>query len=165
MNVLSRSFLLSFIAYLRVFLLLLGNEKLKFSKLFLAKFLFLIIVILFLSIYFTTKLRNTQFYDSGKTAISTPLASTFSEIFSLSVNRWVGIDALLAVSESKNLSFNFFLSALNEKRNIKKKSFYIENFFSRFNHSKFEKENLNIVITPGIVAFLYYNYYINLTRY
>jgi len=157
MNVLSRSFLLSFIAYLRGFLLLLGNEKLKFSKLFLAKFLFLIIVILFLSIYFTTKLRNTQFYDSGKTAISTPLASTFSEIFSLSVNRWVGIDALLAVSESKNLSFNFFLSALNEKRNIKKKSFYIENFFSRFNHSKFEKENLNIVITPGIVAFLYYS--------
>ena len=84
-------------------------------------------------------------------------SSTFTDIISLSITRWVGIDALLAVSQNKNLSFNFFLSAWQEEKKIKKKSFYIDNFFSRFDYSEFEKKNLNIVITPGIVAFLYYS--------
>jgi hypothetical protein len=84
-------------------------------------------------------------------------SSIYSDIISLSINRWVGIDALLAVSQNKNLSFNLFLSAWQEEKNIKKKSFYIDNFFSRFNYTGFEKKNLNIVITPGIVAFLYYS--------
>jgi hypothetical protein len=157
MNIYSRSFLLFFIAYLRGFLLLINFKKFKFKKLTLAKFLFAFLIIFFLSIYFTTKFRASQFYESNKSASSINFVSTFSDIISLSVNRWVGIDALLAVSQKKNLSFDFFLSAFQEKKNIKEKSFYIDNFFSRFNYSKFESLNLNIVITPGIVAFLYYS--------
>jgi hypothetical protein len=157
MNIYSRSFLISFIAYLRGFLLLINIEKLKFLKLTVVKLILLILIIFFLSIYFTTKLRNSQFYETNKFTKQTNFLSTFYDIFSLSVNRWVGIDALLAVSQNKNLSFNFFLSAWHEERNIKKKSFYIDNFFSRFDYNEFEKKNLNIVITPGIVAFLYYS--------
>jgi hypothetical protein len=157
MNIYSRSFLLSFIAYLRGFLLLINIKKFKLFKHNLAKFIFLILIIFFLSIFFTTKFRNSQFYETNKFIRPTNFLSTFSDIFSLSVNRWVGIDALLAVSQNKNLSLNFFLSAWQEEKNIKKKSFYIDNFFSRFDYSQFEKENLNIVITPGIVAFLYYS--------
>jgi hypothetical protein len=157
MNIYSRSFLISFIAYLRGFLLLINIEKSKFLKHSVVKLIFLILIIFFLSIYFTTKLRNSQFYETNKFTKQTNFLSTFYDIFSLSVNRWVGIDALLAVSQNKNLSFNFFLSAWHEERNIKKKSFYIDNFFSRFDYNKFEKRNLNIVITPGIVAFLYYS--------
>jgi hypothetical protein len=93
--------------------------------------------------------------NSSQTQIT--LASTFYDISSLAVNRWVGIDSLLAVSQSTNLNFNFLLSAWNEKKNIKQKSFYTSNFLKRFEYTGFEKENLNIVITPGIVAFLYYS--------
>jgi len=157
MSIYSRSFLLSFIAYIRGFLLLISIKKIKFLKLDVVKFIFLMLTIFFLSIYFAKKLRSSHFYESHKSANPTSLVSTFAEIYSLSVNRWVGIDALLAVSQSKNLSFNLFLSAMQEKKNLKKNSFYIENFFSRFEYSKFEKENLNIVITPGVVAFLYYS--------
>ena len=157
MNIYSRSFLISFIAYLRGFLLLIKIDKFKLLKLNLLKLIFLILIIFFFSIFITTKLRNTQFYETDKFTRQTNIFSTLSEILQLSVNRWVGIDALLAVSQNKNLSFNFFLSAWQEKKNIKNKSFYIDNFFSRFNYSEFEKKNLNIVITPGIVAFLYYS--------
>jgi len=157
MNIYSRSFLLSFIVYLRGFLLLIKIKKLRFSKHIIAKLIFIISILFFLSIYFTTKLRSFQFYEFDKPAKQITLISTFPNIFSLSVNRWVGIDALLAVSQSQNLSFNFFLLAWQEKNKIKKNSFYIDNFFSRYNHSKFEKKNLNIVITPGIIAFLYYS--------
>ena len=157
MNIYSRSFLFFFISYLRGFLLLPSIKKFKFSKLFLLKFLIIILIIFFLSIFSSNKLRDSQFYESGTAGISTTLSSTLSHILFLSVNRWVGIDSLLAVSQSTNLSFNFFLSAFYEQKNIKSKSFYIDNFFSRFDYTSHEKKNLNIVITPGIVAFLYYS--------
>jgi hypothetical protein len=145
MNIYSRSFLLSFFVYLRGFLLLINIEKFKFSKHIVTKLIFLISILFFLSIYSTTKLRSFQFYEFDKSAEQITFISTFSNIFSLSVNRWVGIDALLSVSQSQNLSFNFFLSAWQEKKKIKNKSFYIENFFSRYDYSEFEKKNLNIV--------------------
>lgn len=157
MSIYSRSFLLSFFAYLRGFLFLSNIKKLRFSKFTVGKLVFLILIIFFLSIYSTAKLRSTQFYETDKLSVSTIFSSTFTDIISLSINRWVGIDALLAVSQNKNLSFNFFLSAWQEEKKIKKKSFYIDNFFIRFDYSEFEKKNLNIVITPGIVAFLYYS--------
>jgi hypothetical protein len=157
MNIYSRSFLLSFFAYLRGFLLLINIKKFKFSKHIVIKLIFLISILFFLSIYSTTKLRSSQFYEFDKSEDQITFISTFSNIFSLSVNRWVGIDALLSVSQSQNLSFHFFLSAWQESKKIKNKSFYIENFFSRYDYSEFEKKNLNIVITPGIVAFLYYS--------
>lgn len=157
MSIYSRSFLLSFFAYLRGFLFLPNIKKLRFSKFAVSKIVILLLIIFFLSIYSSAKLRSTQFYETEKSRVPITFSSIFSDIFSLSINRWVGIDALLAVSQKKDLNFNFFLSAWQEEKNIKKNSFYIDNFFSRFNYSAFEKKNLNIVITPGIVAFLYYS--------
>jgi hypothetical protein len=157
MSIYSRSFLLSFFAYLRGFLFLSKIKKLRFSKFTVGKIFILILIIFFLSIYSSVKLRSTKFYETDKSGVPITFSSLYSDIISLSINRWVGIDALLAVSQNKNLSFNFFLSAWQEEKNINKKSFYIDNFFSRFNYSGFEKKNLNIVITPGIVAFLYYS--------
>jgi hypothetical protein len=156
-SIYSRSFLLSFFAYLRGFLLLSNKKKLGFSKFTVGKIFILILIIFFLSIYSSAKLRSAQFYETDKSEVPITFSSIYSDIISLSINRWVGIDALLAVSQNKNLSFNLFLSAWQEEKNIKKKSFYIDNFFSRFNYTGFEKKNLNIVITPGIVAFLYYS--------
>jgi hypothetical protein len=157
MSIYSRSFLLSFFAYLRGFLFLSNIKKFRFSKFTVGKIFILILIIFILSIYSSAKLRSTQFYETDKSEVPITFSSIYSDIISLSINRWVGIDALLAVSQNKNLSFNFFLSAWQEEKNIKKKSFYIDNFFIRFNYKGFEKKNLNIVITPGIVAFLYYS--------
>jgi hypothetical protein len=156
-NIHSRSFLLSSCAYLRGFLLLPNIKNLPFSKLMIAKIVFTVLILFFLSIYSVSKLRSNQLYDYDKTKTSISLLSTFDSIFFLSVNRWVGIDALLAVSQNKNINFNFFLSAWHEKIDVKKKSFYAKNFFNSFEISKFKKENVNIVITPGIVAFLFYS--------
>jgi hypothetical protein len=157
MSIYSRSFLLSFFAYLRGVLFLSNIKKLSFSKFTVGKIVFLILIIFFLSIYSSAKLRSTEFYETDKPRVPITFSSTVSDIISLSINRWVGVDALLAVSQNKNLNLNFFLSAWQEEKYIKKKSFYIDNFFSRFNYSEFEQKNLNIVITPGIVAFLYYS--------
>ena len=67
------------------------------------------------------------------------------------------IDALLAVSQSKDLSFKLLNESLMEKKKIREKSFYIHNFFKKFNYDNKQKENLNIVITPGLIPYLYYS--------
>lgn len=69
----------------------------------------------------------------------------------------MGIDALLAVTQYKNLNFNFFFSALKEQKKIKEQSFYVKHFLKEFRHDQNTKENLNTVVLPGIVAFLYYS--------
>ena len=157
LNILSRSFLIFLAAYLRGFFLLIDKKKIIFSKTFLIKLLLVILIFSFLSIYSVSKIRNFKFDKIHNNQLPITITSTFSNFFSLSINRWVGIDALLAVSQNKKLSYEFFLSSWKEKHDIQNKSFYIDNFFSRFKYSGFESENLNIVITPGIVAFLYYS--------
>ena len=157
MNIYSRSFILFFIPYLRGFLLLVNKKKIIFSRLFVTKVFFTILIIFFLSIFLVNNIRSFVFYKSEKTKIPVTITSTISEIGWLSINRWVGIDALLAVSQYKNLNFNFFFSAWKEKKKIKELSFYVENFLKEFRHNENTRENLNTVILPGIVAFLYYS--------
>jgi hypothetical protein len=75
----------------------------------------------------------------------------------LIVNRWVGIDSALAVSQKKDRNFDFFLSSLKEEKEHQKQSFYIKHFLKGFVFDKNANKNLNTVILPGIVAFLYYS--------
>ena len=156
-NILSRSFLIFFAAYLRGFLLFIDKQKILFSKIFVIKLILIILVFTFLSFYSVSKIRSFKFDKIHNNPVPITIASTFSNFFSLSFNRWVGIDALLAVSQNNKLSYEFFFSAWKEKKNIQNKSFYIDIFFGRFKYSGLESENLNTVITPGIVAFLYYS--------
>lgn len=157
LNIFSRTFAISFIAYLRGFLSLIEFKRCVLSKSSIIGIVFLFVLIFFLSIYSVTKLRNQKFYTTNVTQSKQTIASTYSHIIYLSVNRWVGIDALLAVSQSKNLNFVFFISAWKEDKDITKKSFYTENFSKEHNKAENEKKNLNLIVTPGIVAFLYYS--------
>jgi hypothetical protein len=158
LTILSRSFLLLIIAYYRGFNFL---TKYNITEYILSKYNFIKIIIVFLlifflSIFFVDNFRTKNFnkiYETPKLTIS----KTYNEITFLLIYRWVGIDALLSVSQSNNLNFKLFLSSFNEKIKVKEKSFYIENFFKDFKYDINEKDNLNRVITPGIVAFLYYS--------
>jgi hypothetical protein len=158
LTILSRSFLLLIIAYYRGFNFLTKYNITKYiiSKYNFIKIIIVFLIIFFLAIFLVENFRTKNFnkiYETPRLSIS----KTYNEITFLLIYRWVGIDALLSVSQSNNLNFKFFLSSLNEKKKVKEKSFYIENFFKDFKYDKNEKDNLNRVITPGIVAFLYYS--------
>jgi hypothetical protein len=73
-------------------------------------------------------LRNINFVKSEFYKPKT-IESTITEFRFLSINRWVGIDALLSVSQNKDLSFEFLKSSLSEKKKFRKGSFYIDNFY------------------------------------
>lgn len=151
-TIFSRAFFISIFAYLRGFLYVINLKKINSNTLFL-KTILPILVLLFLSFHIVTQLRNINFVKEEYYKPQTS-EKTISEFLNLSVNRWVGIDALLSVSQNKNIGFDFFMSSLHEKKQFRNRSFYIDNFYQNFKYS--DKENLNVVITPGLIPFLYY---------
>ncbi|WP_440912514.1 O-antigen polymerase [Candidatus Pelagibacter sp.] len=82
-----------------------------------------------------------------------------SEILYLMVNRWVGIDALMAVvGKKEKLGFSFLKSALNEKASTEFPTFYEINFDLRENMiSDTKYQNVKGNTLPGIIAFTYYS--------
>lgn len=83
-----------------------------------------------------------------------------NELLYLAMNRWVGIDSVLAVVGMNNiLSFKLLKDSFKEKFNKNTNSFY-EETFSVMNQY-YKKKSINNfvkgVTLPGIVAFLFYS--------
>jgi hypothetical protein len=150
-SIYSRAFALYFVAYFRGFMKLTEFNKNNFIKI-----TFLLFIISSISFYSVAQLRNKYFISENEYKPKTIVAS-FSGITDLIVNRWVGIDSALAVSQKKDLNFNFFISSLAEEKQHQKQSFYMKHFLKRFVFDSDANKNLNTVILPGLVAFLYYS--------
>ena len=73
------------------------------------------------------------------------------------INRWVGIDSLINVSNSNNLSFELFFSAFKEKKKLGN-SFYETNFNLEYKKPSFNFNNTYVKgnTLPGLITFLYY---------
>ncbi len=82
-----------------------------------------------------------------------------SEILFLIANRWVGIDAVMAVVAKKNiLNIPFFISSFNERPSLDSNTFYETNFELIENKiSDKLYKNVKGNTLPGIIAFLYYS--------
>ena len=81
-----------------------------------------------------------------------------SEILYLIINRWVGIDGVMAViSKKETLNFTFFAKALKEKPTADKPTFYEFTFgLEGIDTSNQLYENVKGNTLPGIIAFMYY---------
>lgn len=76
------------------------------------------------------------------------------EFFSLAINRWVGLDAVVSVEAKENRNFDYFLSSTNEKFNSNKSPFYEREILGK----KPDDNKVTYgIFTPGIVAFLNYS--------
>ncbi len=152
-SIFSRGFLLSIWAYVRGFIYLGDYKKTFFLNKSFYRLVISCIVLFIITFFIIGNLRNINFV---KKEYYKPISieNIASEFLHLSIKRWVGIDGLLSVSQNENLSFKFFKSSLNEKKQFQKGSFYIDNFFKNFRYTQAEK--INAVITPGLIAFLYY---------
>ena len=80
-----------------------------------------------------------------------------NEFFYLAVNRWVGIDAVLAVSQNKDkLNFSLFKEALKEKFIKDQPTFYEKTFYLEETLTESLYENAKGNTLTGIIAFLFY---------
>ena len=81
------------------------------------------------------------------------------------INRWSGIDSMIAVVSSKKIGFDLFFESLKERKILDNKPFYETTFNIDFDGGKTiffgEKRVLKGNTLPGIISFLFYtgNYY------
>jgi hypothetical protein len=159
------------------------NERqyqLKFNILFYLKFLFVISIFFYLSVISVNFIRANYFYIGQSNSVTYEnkkevnnevsnevnnnksnfnIVKSNNELIYLIVNRWVGIDAVMAI-EGKNeiLSFDFLNKALKEKPYIDRPTFYETNFSLRSFVSKNDaKLKIKGNTLTGILAFLYYS--------
>ncbi len=76
------------------------------------------------------------------------------------INRWSGIDSMIAVSSSKKLSFELFFQSLKEKKIINQKTFYETTFDIDYDGGKEVMIGKNRILKgntlPGIISFFFY---------
>ncbi len=72
----------------------------------------------------------------------------------LFIDRWLGIEGVMAISSLQNLGYDLFKSSLSEVYDEQKPSFYDELILSSYAKSDFNKNHY--VSMSGIVGFLYY---------
>ena len=87
------------------------------------------------------------------------LAKNNSEIMYLLINRWVGIDGVMAVlSKKETLNKSFLLNSFNERANISGPTFYELTFNLEYmDGSEQHYSNVKGNTLPGIIAFIYYS--------
>lgn len=117
------------------------------------------------SVEFSKLLDKQNIKDKKPQNVKKTLKENNSEIFYLLINRWVGIDGVMAVvSKDKILNFEFLISAFDERAIADKPTFYEITFeLESMNTSSDEiYENVKGNTLPGILAFSYYSgsYYI-----
>jgi hypothetical protein len=77
------------------------------------------------------------------------------------INRWSGIDSMIAVVSSKKLSFDLLFQSLKEKKTLNNKTFYETTFNVDYDGGKEvmigKKRILKGNTLPGIISFLFYS--------
>lgn len=157
----------------------------KFNLLFYVKYLLVIVFFFYLSVISVNYIRAKFFYigqsylytnddvnlnnESKGSSITNlnkinkkfdlSLEKSNYEFIYLLVNRWVGVDAVMALEGKKRiLNFNFLIEAIKEKPYIDKPTFYEENFGLRsFVSSSDAQLKIKGNTLTGIIAFLYYS--------
>lgn len=139
------------------------------------KMIFFIFILFYISVSSVNYIRANYFY-SGKASefvvdklIETKktdekiekrfstISEHNSEFIYLIINRWVGIDAVMAVNSKKEmLNSEFFFKALKEEAFEKRPTFYEINFGLKGEDAQYIYEKVKGNTLPGVIAFIYY---------
>jgi hypothetical protein len=101
-------------------------------------------------------LRVLKFDDAGA-SVAVAVSAGAGSVSPLLVDRWVGIEGVLAVSSSEKLGWELWREAWQEKYYEDQFSLYDQLFVSsHYASSPIDKSRNHFVNLPGLVAFLYY---------
>ena len=168
-SILSRAFVFNAsILFISFFHLFKNNLKIKFS--IVLGLLIFAILLIFLNINITSKLRNCVvnyqninkiekiFFSQNclsfqKKLLKKKMSATINKISSLSFARWVGMDSMMAVmSKKESLNLSYYTFFLKEKKILDEKSYY-EKYFLNQDKSKNHIINTNHIILPGFISY------------
>jgi len=115
---------------------------------------FLMFIILFVSsVLFVNYLRTIVYLDNLDSESRIQEAHSFTT--PLFIDRWVGMEGVMAVSSYPNLGWDLWKTALNETYNENETSFYDNNFIVS-SYVNTNKTQHHFISLPGIIAFFFY---------
>ncbi len=150
-SLLSRGMILNASAIIYGVMASLSKSLVKKRIKFLAITLSFFIILFCSSIFIVNYIRVGHYldYSGNKTheikQMTTPLF----------LDRWVGIEAVYAVSSFPRLDWSLFKAAIKEKYNENETSFY-DNFFINSPYVDTDKSKHHFVSMPGFIAFFFY---------
>ncbi|WP_440652114.1 hypothetical protein [Candidatus Pelagibacter sp. HIMB1542] len=141
------------------------GRKINIKKIF---FIIILSLLLFLvSLLIVEKQRNSynlnipnadekKIYEN-RIKDETYLKSSYQKIFTLITKRFVGIDSVILLSSTDNLNIKLLYNSLFENFNFKNNNFYEKQFLGYKHVNDNLAENVRVIKTPGIIAFIYYS--------
>jgi hypothetical protein len=117
----------------------------------------LIFVTLFVSSYFVVNYLRLSFFSDrtlSEISINKKTAMLGIIIPSFVIDRWVGMEGVMAISSYPNLGWDLWKTALKESYNEKELSFY-DNIM-KTQYLNIDKTKHHFISLPGIIAFFFY---------
>lgn len=115
--------------------------------------------VLFVISVLTVNFLRAKSYENAVAAstLSTPSATTIRHMtVPLFLDRWVGVEGVVAVSSSKALGWNLWREAWQERFREGELSIYDQKFIDTPYAANPDTSKFHFVSLPGIVAFLYF---------
>lgn len=150
-SMLSRGMILNAGAVIYGIFLTVRLNKIKSKLSFLVSTIVLTAILFITSIMLVNYIRSSIYLDNGEDRLS-EFRSMTTPLF---VDRWVGIEGVMAVSSYPNLGWPMFRSALKEKYDENETSFY-DNTFITSSYVNTDKTKHHFISLPGIIAFFFY---------
>ena len=153
-SLLSRASIVNSSAIFYGSLLYANLKKIKIRYMYVSILTFSILFMFAFSVYVVNCARADKFNDYSKFTQSR--ANLVKQItFPLFIDRWVGMEGVMAVSSFQNLGYDLLEEAFAESYDENKPSFYdqmvnsnyLKNDFNRYHHTSM----------PGLVGFLFYS--------
>lgn len=133
------------------------KKKLFIISLILLLFFISLLVVEKYRTFYNFNISNTdkKIYENT-TNEKTYLKNSYQKIFALITKRFVGIDSVILLSSKNNLKVGFINDSMFENFNYENKNFYEKHFLDEDVKNIFV-ENIRIIKTPGIIAYIYYS--------
>lgn len=97
-----------------------------------------------------------SYYSNSSSSVNNVGSAGIMRLAKFVVDRWVGIEGVMAVSAHSNISIELLMQGIKERREIGKDTLYIE--ISRPVYlGKVDKMKFQFTEIPGAIAFLYYS--------
>ena len=130
----------------------------KFSPLRVSAAALMFAALFAVSVFAVNYLRSTSLLGGAAINSSQVIGSASGMATPLFLDRWVGIEGVMAVSSSKHLGWELWREALGERFQEGQLSFYDRVFIESpyLNYGLSDSSKHHFVSLPGVVAFFYY---------
>jgi len=116
---------------------------------------FTIFIVLFSSsVVLVNYIRSINYIDGEKTSV---IEQTSRQTKVLFLDRWVGIEGVMAVSSYPKQGWDLWRQAWKEEYNENKMSFYDENILVKSSYRNTDMTKHHFISLPGILAFCFYS--------